>query len=810
MSQTRTEVFAAAAERPDAAPILLVRAALSGGTRYWTSRQGSYGGRPYLELLKAGISIGIGLDEFGRALRSLGRLTLANESDGTGSRASDMLATDIVANRGVEIDYLPAGLTHPTDSLRLFTGCLDVPTEDCFDDQELRLDLMDDGNPLWAGIQDLGAARIHRILGARITAAAYPSADPDAIGEVQPILYGSMEGSPCYPVDAGALDVLAADISAAATTITLSDDDAFALFPASGTVRIEDEEITYTGKGVRTLTGCTRGTGGTAAAAHVAGRQVWEIQASYVYLVAAHACKAVNAVYVDGRRIDPSAYSVSLVGPTTITFNAKQLRALATTVTTQPSFSASVTAEQGPGTISITAEQSPGSISTSAEHGHSTTVGTHTHTETYQVHEYPSPNCPWSSVSADKNFSFVTLPISGSTANWLVSVSTISGSWKIQNASLVDVATLSAGDNYITESNAVREYILKEVSAGTITITKIERDATAQQTTGSTAPSGSTSPTGATATSMASLSGSTAANMATLAGSTAVSLSQTQNVVVSAADIVVGQVVTADVDGYEDDGSGTYTGTPNALITNPSDQIRHLLAVQLGLTLGDWVDSASFAAARAAFASAGIRCDWGLYDQIDSAELLERIRWSVAARLYQSANGKFKLFALPLSGSSVLTLSEVDHVLDAASGGGPIRVGRSALSDLYNQVYVLHGKRLAVGDFAGYATAADATSQADYRMVRTLIIENDFVRDATAAQAIADAYLAWHKDQRWRATSPCLARPVLHVEPCDKVAVTAARMPGGWTAKTFWVERIQLELGRQGQADLAVLTLREA
>ena len=37
----------------------------------------------------------------------------------------------------------------------------------------------------------------------------------------------------------------------------------------------------------------------------------------------------------------------------------------------------------------------------------------------------------------------------------------------------------------------------------------------------------------------------------------------------SMADSIIGGLVAADVDGWQDDGSGTYTGTPDALIERP-------------------------------------------------------------------------------------------------------------------------------------------------------------------------------------------------------------------------------------------------
>ena len=56
------------------------------------------------------------------------------------------------------------------------------------------------------------------------------------------------------------------------TTITLT---SAAQFPTSGTIVIEDEQITYTGKSGNDLTGCTRGANSTTAATHADGTNVY-------------------------------------------------------------------------------------------------------------------------------------------------------------------------------------------------------------------------------------------------------------------------------------------------------------------------------------------------------------------------------------------------------------------------------------------------------------------------------------------------------------------------------------------------------
>ena len=71
----------------------------------------------------------------------------------------------------------------------------------------------------------------------------------------------------------GQATTLNGDINDSVTTITLTSSTGFS---AAGTVRIGDELITYTGKSSNDLTGCTRGTNSTTAAAHSSGTAVRE------------------------------------------------------------------------------------------------------------------------------------------------------------------------------------------------------------------------------------------------------------------------------------------------------------------------------------------------------------------------------------------------------------------------------------------------------------------------------------------------------------------------------------------------------
>ncbi len=67
-------------------------------------------------------------------------------------------------------------------------------------------------------------------------------------------------------------------ISSSATSIVLADASSFT---ATGTILIDNERISYTGKSTNTLTGCTRGFNSTAAATHTTGATVKQVVNSF-------------------------------------------------------------------------------------------------------------------------------------------------------------------------------------------------------------------------------------------------------------------------------------------------------------------------------------------------------------------------------------------------------------------------------------------------------------------------------------------------------------------------------------------------
>jgi hypothetical protein len=129
-----------------------------------------------------------------------------------------------------------------------------------------------------------------------LTKEEYPGIDSDFIGKIPNIVYGKVSKVPCQAIDAGGVSVLVDDINFTVTSITLSDASSF---PNSGKIGIDDEFIWYTGKIGNLLTGCTRGDYSTEAVNHIRGVHVWEEKSQFVFLAANHPVKSLGIVHID-------------------------------------------------------------------------------------------------------------------------------------------------------------------------------------------------------------------------------------------------------------------------------------------------------------------------------------------------------------------------------------------------------------------------------------------------------------------------------------------------------------------------------
>jgi hypothetical protein len=156
------------------------------------------------------------------------------------------------------------------------------------------------------------AVRLQSYVGTRVSLDDYPNADPDDVGKVIPIVYGSPGEYPALAVEAGIITTLPATINTDDTEFPLSDATGLSV----GDVLLIDAELLHiTALDGDTVT-VTRGYDGSTAADHLKGAQVGQSRNSFVYLAANHALDAISKVFakVGGRKIDVTGIVTRYLG----------------------------------------------------------------------------------------------------------------------------------------------------------------------------------------------------------------------------------------------------------------------------------------------------------------------------------------------------------------------------------------------------------------------------------------------------------------------------------------------------------------
>jgi hypothetical protein len=160
--------------------------------------------------------------------------------------------------------------------------------------------------------------------------------------------------------------------------------------------------------------------------------------------------------------------------------------------------------------------------------------------------------------------------------------------------------------------------------------------------------------------------------------------------------------VTADVDGVKDDGAGTITGVPDAVIERPDHVFRWSITNLLGLP-ASVIDDAAFDTAGAAFQNA-VPGGYRLAGVVQSKILLDALwrQWMKESRsqLYWDASGKARLMFRPFNHSSVALASEVKALtennvrLDSETGAGRIRFQRTPSDAVVNHIELGYRREL--------------------------------------------------------------------------------------------------------------------
>lgn len=383
----------------------------------------------------------------------------------------------------------------------------------------------------------------------------FPSADPADIGERAHVIYGAVKRVRAHAVAVGLKSTIRATMGTGDTTVPIHDDFHDAL-PASGTIQIGNEKIAYSGKGgaagARTLTGLTRGSGSTPVESHNKGDTIVQIVSSWIFLAAGHAMKSIDRVYVRrGDKLIPlasSQYTVNLANTTLV--SGKTLTTIA--FTAPP-----LVAEKD--YVSLTASEA-----TKEDVGSDQAI-------------VLTPPTPWpDGASVNQNISAPAQTGIKSSGNFIkrLSVARASGGQNGQyNVYLVNQSSGLFDHMVINGLATVAQNPITKVETNFWNLALYYRND----------------------------SGNTLANPSPITVNVW-SKSVTYNVLgaalnsTSTADNPVGDVY-FDGQGYADDGSGTYTGTANALIEKPADVLHHLVRVVAAIPAGR-VDAAAFQQAR--------------------------------------------------------------------------------------------------------------------------------------------------------------------------------------------------------------------
>lgn len=482
----------------------------------------------------------------------------------------------------------------------------------------------------------------------RVTTGDFPTADPEAVNQPVPIPLGSQKNQPTLPLIAGLTDILRTDMTDASPanggSLPLSDAGIVGRFPGTGTVQIDGEKITYTGRNTSilapALTGITRGVASTAKATHAKGAHVFQVLTEYVYTVGenrgGHQVKAIPAVRSNGLLVDPASYTVELANTTlkpgrsfaVLKFPVKPVISNQVKLVVQDTI-AVVDTIGVDDALTVSDNIAIGVTQPSLDTQEYTTSST-------PRSSYGNFMPPVSTPSTTVNF---TAPSGTYTQCWLVI--SAKAVYLDGNGSIVPPNNANAeiwpyinwnGTKYLANGGTTTLYLgtgtfFTSVGVGVASPDnqyntgcriRLTVDSAMQhlRRTLSTTKSGSAKRTGSV-------------------GKFG-SASKTGTVIVqgnSSADTVLG-AITADVDGLQDDATGTISGTPNGFLEVPHDHTKLLLREVYNETDPALYDAASWSAARAAQAQEGYRWGWA-FTGGSFQEWRRQVGFQGRAELYQ-------------------------------------------------------------------------------------------------------------------------------------------------------------------------------
>ncbi len=161
-------------------------------------------------------------------------------------------------------------------------------------------------------IQD-DTLKLRATVGSIVDQETFPDADPDDIGKLIPVVFGSLEKFPTLAIDAGIKTNLTAGMTAGQTTMNVSDASGFWVGMWCG---IDDETVLVASISGSNIT-ITRAQDSTTAATHQRGADIIEIRPNdFAYLIADHPIQSVSKIWgrIGGKLMDITAICTVYTG----------------------------------------------------------------------------------------------------------------------------------------------------------------------------------------------------------------------------------------------------------------------------------------------------------------------------------------------------------------------------------------------------------------------------------------------------------------------------------------------------------------
>jgi hypothetical protein len=218
------------------------------------------------------------------------------------------------------------------------------------------------------------------------------------------------------------------------------------------------------------------------------------------------------------------------------------------------------------------------------------------------------------------------------------------------------------------------------------------------------------------------------------------------------ADVVIGDEICCDVRGYQDDGSGTYTGTANALIQRPDHVFKHMLVALLKQSAADI--GTTLAASGAVYAAKTYRLAFLVHDIGTDGQQIFHALAAQCRSIFYEWGGKFELQVLPDSAPESSFTVEARDIIEQPtfnfSGSDQIR---NRISAFYRRDY--RGSR-GRGNSLQAAVNPDALARGYMDVLETFQtpgdLQEDLLLSAVRLSGMAQSVMDYRLARRMRAT----------------------------------------------------------